>query len=374
MRSTLSIRSRVTRDLTVEVSLDEIELPQPGANQIIVRVEAAAVNPSDFRLMFAGADLESAQSMINNGRPVLTAPLSEQAAALASARIDQPLAVGNEGAGTVIAAGSAPQAQALLGRVVGVFGGGMYSQLRCIDADACLLFPEGTAPIAAASWFVNPMTASTMLETMRDEGHTALVQTAAASSIGQILVRLCRADDVPLVNIVRRPGQIEELSALGAEHVIDSSSTDFIGQLNEAVAKTGATLAFDAVSGGPLASQILAAMEHALTAGKPFSSYGSPVHKQLYLSGLLNRAPAELAWDQYGTAWSVGGWFVGAQVQRIGRKRAAALKARIAAEINTTFQTTYAVQLSLADALTPEAARSYSRANTNNKHVITPDA
>lgn len=369
----LALRSRVTEEHAVELSLVEVEVPEPGPDEVVVRIEAAAINPSDLGMMFAGADLERAESQSREGRPTLVAPLSEAAFRAVTARVGRSMPVGNEGAGTVVAAGSSEVAQALLGKVVGVIGGGMYAQSRCLDARACLAFPEGTTALQGAGWFVNPMTALAMQATRREEGHPAMVHTAAASSLGRMLVRLCRADGVPLLNIVRRPEQAAELRDLGAEHVYDSSSAGFRDELEDAIAATGATLAFDAIGGGRLVSDILDAMERALTRDAAFDRYGSPVHKQIYIYGSLDRAATELT-RSYGTSWGIGGWLVGRRLERLDPQTVAAMRARVASELGTTFATSFASAVSLAGALDPDTARSYARAGTNAKHVIEPRA
>jgi NADPH:quinone reductase len=369
--TSLALHSLVTPDRTIEASLDEVEIPEPGPDQVVVRVEAAAINPSDLGMLFAGADLDHAQTKDAGGRPVLVAPLSEAAARAATARVGQPMPVGNEGAGTVVAAGASDGAQALLGKVVGLIGGGMYSQLRLVDAHFCQAFPDGTTAVDGAAWFVNPMTASAILATMREEGHSALVHTAAASSLGRMLARLCRADAVPLVNVVRRREQATELLEAGAEHVCDSSSDSFQEELEEAVAATGATLAFDAIGGGELIDDILAAMERALTRGASFDRYGSAVHKQVYIYGGLDRGPTTLH-RTYGMSWDIGGWLVSRRLQQLGPDATATMQQRVASELRTTFATSFAASISLAQALDPGIARTYARASTNSKHVIAP--
>jgi NADPH:quinone reductase len=371
-RTTLALRSRVTPERTVEVSLDEVEVREPGPDQVVVRIEAAAINPADVNLLFAGADVEQAERHSVDGRTVLVAPLSEAAVRGTASRTGLSLPAGTEGAGTVVAAGSSAPAQALLGKLVGVVPGGTYTGLRVSDASACLPFGDGTSALDGAGWFVNPMTASAMLVTMRQEGHRALVHTAATSSLGRMLQRLCIADGVPLVNIVRRPEQARELAELGAEHVCDTSSEHFPTELEEAIASTGATLAFDAVSGGPLAGQILAAMERVLTRDEPLRPYGSQVYKQVYLYGLLNPGATDLTWSGYGTSWGVGGWNIVARLQSLDPETLARVRSRVASELHTTFATRFADTLTLEQALDPDLVRSYSRLGTNAKYAITP--
>jgi threonine dehydrogenase-like Zn-dependent dehydrogenase len=291
-----------------------------------------------------------------------------------STRVDKPLPVGNEGAGTVVAAGSSSAAQALLGRKVGIAGGGMYTQYRAVDASACLALPEGTTAKDGASSFVNPLTALGMLETMRREGHSALVHTAAASNLGQMLVKLCLADGVPLVNIVRKPDQEQLLRSLGAVHVCNSSSPSFSTDLVEALKATSATLAFDATGGGALASQILSGMEEAASAAATeYSRYGSTVHKQVYIYGGLDTGPTILD-RNFGMAWGLGGWLLTLFLQNTGAEAIGRLRARVAAELTTTFASTYTREVSLAGMLMPDAFHAYVKRATGEKFLVTPQA
>jgi NADPH2:quinone reductase len=288
-------------------------------------------------------------------------------------RLDQSMPVGNEGAGTVVEAGASPAAQALLGRTVAAVGGAMYSQYRTLKADQCLVLPPGTTAAEGASCFVNPLTALGMVETMRLEGHTALVHTAAASNLGQMLNRICIADGVPLVNIVRKAEQVQLLRSMGARHVCDSSSPTFMADLTQALVETGATLAFDAIGGGRLASQILTCMEAALSrSAKEYSRYGSSTHKQVYLYGNLDTSPTEIV-RNVGMAWGVGGWLLFPFLNRIGPAAAQRLRERVAAEIGTTFASRYAASISLAEALTPAAIARYGRRATGEKFLIEPN-
>src|SRR6478672_9013346 len=290
--SALELRSTVTSHGTLELSLQDVPVPTPAANEVVVRVEASPINPSDLGVLIAGADMTTATVEGTPERPVVTASLGEGALAGLSARIDKPLPVGNEGAGTVVAAGQSSAAQALLGKTVGIAGGGMYSQYRLVDASACLVLPEGATAKDGASSFVNPLTALGMLETMRSQGHSGLVHTAAASNLGQMLVKLCLADGIPLVNIVRTADQEQLLRSLGAVHVCNTSSPSFPADLVAALKATSATLAFDAIGGGTLTSQILNGMEEAANAtAVVYSRYGSAVHKQVYIYGSLDTGP-----------------------------------------------------------------------------------
>jgi NADPH2:quinone reductase len=368
----LELRSLVTSQGTLELSLQDVPVPTPAANEVLVRVEASPINPSDLALLTAGADMVNATVGGTPERPVVTAPLSEGALAGLSARVDTPLPVGNEGAGTVVAAGSSPTAQALLGKTVGIAGGAMYAQYRAVDAASCLVLPDGATARDGASSFVNPLTALGMLETMRREGHSGLVHTAAASNLGQMLVKVCQKDGVPLVNIVRKPDQEQLLRALGAVHVCNTASPSFSTDLVAALKATSATIGFDATGGGTLASQILNGMEEAATAtAAEYSRYGSSVHKQVYIYGGLDTGPTILT-RNFGMAWGLGGWLLtpflaGAGAETIGR-----LRARVAAELTTTFASTYTREVSLAGMLAPDAFTSYVRRATGEKFLVTP--
>jgi NADPH:quinone reductase len=369
----LQLRTLVTASQTVELSLEDVAVAAPEPNQVVIRVEAAPINPSDLGLLFAGADMAEAISGGTADRPVIAAPLPAAAARAAAARVGQSLPAGNEGAGTVVAAGSSPAAQALLGKVVAVAGGSMYAQYRIISAAACLELPEGARAADGAASFVNPMTALAMIETMRMEGHSALVHTAAASNLGQMLVRLCAEENIPLVNIVRSPAQAELLAAAGAQYVCDSSSETFTADLIAALKATSATIAFDAVGGGTLASKILTSMEAAATADAEFSRYGSTVHKQVYIYGGLDRGPTELA-RSYGMAWGIGGFLVTPFLVKVGPEKTAELRRRVGAGLTTTFASQYTDQVTLAGMLQPEAIAVYGRQATGQKYLVIPNA
>lgn len=370
----LELRSLVSSQGTLELSLQEVPVPVPEDNEIVVRVEASPINPSDLGLLTAGADLSTAAVSGTALRPVVTESLPPAAVKRLSARLDQSLPVGNEGAGTVVAAGSSPAAHALLGKVVGVAGGAMYSQYRAVDAAAALELPDGATAADGASSFVNPLTALGMLETMRNEGHSALVHTAAASNLGQMLVKACLKDGVPLVNIVRKPEQEELLRSLGAVHVCSSASSTFEDDLAAALTETSATLAFDATGGGTLASQILNGMENAAnSSGAQYSRYGSTVHKQVYIYGGLDTGPTVLT-RNFGMAWGVGGWLLTPFLQSAGAETIGRLRARVAAELTTTFASTYTQKVSLADMLKPDAFHAYLKRATGEKFLVTPQA
>ncbi|CQD15133.1 quinone reductase, Qor [Mycolicibacterium conceptionense] len=374
-KTALELRSLVTEDGTLELSLHEVAVATPAQDEVVVRVEASPINPSDLGLLIpSAADMSAATVTGTPDRPVVTAPLRDGALAGLAARVGISLPVGNEGAGTVVAAGESAQAQAVLGKTVGIAGGAMYAQYRVVKAEACLVLPEGASAKEGASSFVNPLTALGMLETMRREGHSALVHTAAASNLGQMLVKACLADGVPLVNIVRKAEQEEILRGLGAVHVCNSASPSFETDLVEALKATSATLAFDATGGGTLASQILNGMERAANAtAAQYSRYGSSVHKQVYIYGSLDTGPTVLT-RNFGMAWGVGGWLLTPFLAGAGPETIARLRARVAAELTTTFASAYTQEVSLAGMLQPEAFNSYLQKATGEKYLVTPQA
>ncbi|MBL8553232.1 MAG: zinc-binding dehydrogenase [Phenylobacterium sp.] len=364
----LELRSLIRADGVLELSLIEGPVRPPGDGEVVVRMEAAPVNPGDLGILLGPADLSTLSA--RDGVTIATIPPALMPGV--AGRIGQSMPTGVEGAGVVVAAGSDPAARALVGRTVSVFGGGMYVQHRTLPAAMVLPLPPGTDPTDGAAAFANPMTALGMVETLRMEGHTALVHTAAASNLGQMLVRVCRTDGVGLVNIVRSPEQAKMLRDLGAGHVADTSAPSFMTDLVAAVTATDATLAFDAVGGGPLASQILSAMEQAQAAkGGAYSRYGSSTHKQVYLYGGLDPGPTELA-RSYGMAWGVGGWILTGFIGKAGMPRVQELRARIAAEITTTFRSTYAAEVSLREMLDPDTIRAFSRKSTGGKFLVRP--
>jgi NADPH2:quinone reductase len=366
------LQSLVTAEGTLELRLVDVPVPEPGPDEVVIRVEAAPINPSDLWLLLAGADLSTAQISGPADDPVLTAAIPGATMRALTGRVGAPSPVGSEGAGTVIATGSSPAARALLGRTVAVAAGAMYSQYRSVAADQCLPLPEGTSAEAGASAFVNPLTALGMVETMRREGHRALVHTAAASSLGQMLTKLCLAEAVPLVNIVRRPEQEEILRAIGAVHVIDSTSPSFTADLIQALTETSATLAFDAIGGGRLAGQILTGMEVAASAKqRGYSRYGSSTHKQVYIYGGLDPSPTQLS-RNFGMAWGIGGWLLTPFLQSIGPEAFQRLRDRVADGLLSTFASNYTAQVSLAGALQPDTITAYARHATGEKYLIRP--
>jgi NADPH:quinone reductase len=371
--SGLQLRSLVKPEGRLELSLAAVPTPQPAPDEVVVRVEASPLNPSDIGLLFGAADIATAKLAGSGADAVATMQIPERAMKGMAARLGQSMPVGNEGAGVVVAAGDSDAARALLGKTVAALGGAMYSQYRCLKLEQCLPLPEGTRPAEGASCFVNPLTALGMVETMRREGHKALVHTAAASNLGQMLNRICIEDGVGLVNIVRKPDQAALLKSLGAQHVCDSSAATFVDDLTQALVETGATIAFDATGGGKLAGQILGCMEAALNrTAKEYSRYGSTTHKQVYIYGGLDTGPTEFN-RNFGMTWGMGGWLLFPFLQRIGAERAQALRARVVAELKTTFASSYSKEISLADVLRPEEIAVYGQRATGTKYLVNPN-
>ena len=368
------LRSTITSKGFLELSLVDVDIPEPGPDEVLVRVEASPINPSDLGLLFGAADMSTAEASGTSDYPTITARVPEALMPAMAARIDQSMPVGNEGAGQVCKAGDSDQAQALMGKTVAILGGAMYAQYRCVKARDCLLLPDGTTAVEGASCFVNPLTALGMVETMKLEGHTALVHTAAGSNLGQMLNKICIKDGVQLVNIVRKDAQKDLLKGIGASYVCNSSSDTFMQDLIADLTTTNATLAFDATGGGKLAGQILTAMEVAANANaKEYSRYGSTVHKQVYIYGGLDRSPTQFN-RNFGMAWGIGGWLLPPFLQRIGMEATQKLRQRVADEIKTTFSSTYTHQSSLADILQLASVAAYGKMATGEKYLVTPNA
>lgn len=368
----LKMLSTVSADGELTMELVEKEMPTPTETQVLVRVEAAPINPSDQGVMFGWANMAAATSTGTGKDTVLKAPVPEQGMRVMKARIGQALPVGNEGAGTVVAAGSDAYAQSLIGKTVAVMSGAMYAEYCIVDSKMCLPLLEGNTARDGASSFVNPLTALSMIETMKLEGHTALVHTAAASNLGQMLNRICQADGVELVNIVRKDEQEQLLRDMGAKYVVNSSKDSFMPDLMDAIHATGATLAFDATGGGMLASNILTAMEGAAarTPGA-YSIYGSVKHKQVYLYGGLDTSATTLT-RGYGMAWGVGGWLLPNFLARVGDEVANKLRMRVATELTTTFASHYTDDISLSQALQAEVVARYYAKKTGEKFLVCP--
>jgi NADPH2:quinone reductase len=368
--SGLELRSKITSGGKLELFLEEAVVPEPAADEVVVRVEATPINPSDLGMLIGPADAATFTAGGTTERPSATAVVPQPRLALVAGRLDQAMLVGNEGAGLVVEAGA--EAREWLGRRVATRTFGMYAQYRLARVADCLLLPPGATSRQGASAFINPLTALGMVETLRREGHTALVHTAAASSLGHMLNRLCQADNIPLVNIVRSAAQVAILRGVGARYVIDSTSPEFTAELTDAVAATNATLAFDAIGGGTLVATILTCMERAASRqATSYNRYGSSTHKQVYIYGGLDTRPTELT-RNFGMAWGVGGWLVTWFLQKIGSRDTQRLRERVAAELTTTFSTHYTAEISLTEALSPAVIAAYNKRATGEKYLITP--
>lgn len=366
----LQLRSLATNDGELQLSLMRVPVADPGPDEVLVRIDATPINPSDIGLLFGAADMRNAKFSGDGDEVRVVAPIPEAYRRSMAGRVGQSLPVGNEGAGEVIKAGS--NAQNLLGQTVAVIGGAMYAQFRTLKASDCLQLPAGTSAAEGASCFVNPLTALGMTETMRREGHTALVHTAAASNLGQMLNKICLKDGIQLVNIVRSAEQTRILRDIGAFHVVDSSKPSFMDDLIAALTDTGATIAFDAIGGGKLAGQILTAMEAAAVRKmKEFSRYGSTTYKQVYIYGGLDTGPTELN-RAFGMSWGLGGWLLTPFLMKIGPVEIGKLRQRVANEIKTTFASHYAKTISLAEVLSADAIAHYNKKSTGEKYLISP--
>jgi NADPH:quinone reductase-like Zn-dependent oxidoreductase len=370
----IELTSTISEDNKLEVALREIEIPQPGENQVVIRVEAAPINPSDLGVMFSAADMSTASQSGNADRPVISADVPAKFMGAVKKRVGKSIPVGNEGAGTVVAAGSSDAAQSLMGKTVAFIGGGSYRKYLCANVQSCLELEPGTTAVEGASSFINPLTSLAMIETMRAEGHKAIVHAAAASNLGQMLNRICIADGIDLVNIVRKPEQEELLRDMGAKYVVNSSSDSFMADLTQALIDTGATIAFDPIGGGRLANDILTCMEAAVSRNMTeYSVYGSDIYKQVYIYGGLDRGPITLN-RSFGFAWGVNGFLLFNALGKLGKGTSAAMRKRIAAEIKTTFASHYTHEVSLAGALQLDSIAVYGKQATGEKFLIKPQS
>jgi NADPH2:quinone reductase len=368
----LELRSKATSSGRLELWLDDFNVPDPAAGQVVVRIEAAPINPSDMLLMFGPADLSTIHVASGSVRPAVAASIPLRKLPAIAGRLDRAIPVGNEGAGVVVEAGEG--AEKLIGRVVAFRSEfGTYAQYRTIAASDCMLLPEKLNPKQGASALINPMTVLGMIETMKREGHRALVHTAAASNVGLMLNRACLKDGIDLVNVVRSTEQKDILLRMGAKHVVNSGADTFDEELTEALDETGATLAFDAIGGGGMASQILVCMERIQSRKlTKYSRYGSPVRKQVYIYGVLDSEPTRID-RAVGTAWSVSGWLMTWFCEHIGAEATQVLQDRVCAELTTTFASDYTAEISLAEMLSPQVIASYTKRATGQKYLLNPN-
>lgn len=373
MADQLQLQSLVTDEGSLELSLATIPVPTPGENEVLIRIEASPINPSDLGLLFGMADMTTAQPGGTAEAPTITAEIPEKLRGAVAARIGQALPVGNEGGGVVVEAGPGELAQSLVGKTVGILGGAMYSQYRVVKAKECLVMHEGVTSAESASCFVNPLTALGMVETMKTEGFSALCHTAAASNLGQMLQKICVSDGIELVNVVRKQEQVDLLKDLGAKQICNTSEDSFMNDLTEAIASTNAYVAFDATGGGTLASNLLSCMEAAAQkSASSYNRYGSEQYKQVYIYGGLDRTTTTLS-RNFGMSWGLGGWLLPPFLQKIGPEAANRLRQRVTDEIKTTFASHYTSEISLAEALSLDAINTYGRMATGEKYLITPN-
>jgi NADPH:quinone reductase len=362
----------VKENAELEISLARQPMQQPRDHEVLVKVLASPINPSDLGLLVGGADVSTARASQRDGLPVITAHVPPPGMRAMAGRIGEALPIGNEGCGVVVKAGASPEAQALMGKTVALLGGAMYAQYRCLPAQMCMELPAGTDPADGASCFVNPLTSLAFTEVMRREGHTAIVHTAAASNLGQMLVKICAKDGIPLVNIVRSAGQVELLKGIGATYVLDSSKDTFMEDLTAALVETGATLGFDAIGGGKLAGQILGAMEAAAVKRmKTYSRYGSDTFKQVYIYGGLDLAATTLT-RSFGLSWALSGFLLTPFMAKVGPEVVGQMRKRVVDELTTTFKSHYNHQISLTEALDPAVLAAYNAKRTGEKYLIRP--
>ena len=368
------IRSEITSEGKLKLSIATSDVPIPGDDEVLIKVEASPINPSDLGLLISfAADLDSISSSGSGDETVTTMGIHPGLMQSMKPRLDKSMQVGNEGGGVIVDAGK--NVKDLIGKTVGVAGGAMYSQYRCLPAMSCLVMNDGTTSAEAASSFVNPLTALGFTETMKLENHTALVHTAAASNLGQMLVKICLADDIPLVNIVRKQEHVDLLKNLGAKYICNTSDEDFMKCLIDCLVETGATLGFDATGGGnegKLAGQILSAMEIAANKNATeYSRYGSDTYKQVYIYGGLDPTPTVLN-RSFGLSWGLGGWLLTPFIGRVGMEKFQEMRDRVAKEIKTTFASNYTKEVSLEEMLAPDAIKTYAKQATGTKYLVTP--
>jgi NADPH:quinone reductase-like Zn-dependent oxidoreductase len=357
----------------LEVYFERRPMPEPKPHEVLVKVLATPINPSDLGLLFGGADMATARAGERDGLPMITADVPPAGMRAMGGRIGDALPIGNEGCGVVIKAGDSPEAQALVGKTVALLGGEMYAEYRCLPVQMTMPLPDGTDPVDGASCFVNPLTSLAFTETMRMENHSAIVHTAAASNLGQMLVKICAKDGIPLVNIVRSDAQVEILKGIGAQHIVNSSADDFMDRLVDAIAETGATIGFDATGGGKLAGQILTAMEAAAVRKMTtYSRYGSDTFKQVYIYGALDLSPTTFSARSFGLTWALGGFLLTPFMAKAGMETVGRMRKRVVDELTTTFKSHYSHEISLTEALDIDTAQAYNAKRTGEKYLIKP--
>lgn len=359
--------STLESDGTLTVAVEEVTFSDPTGNQVLVKMEAAPINPSDLLVLTGAADLGNAD--YSPGK--LVAKVPEPFTTGSKARLGLKLAIGNEGAGTVVAAGDSDMAKALVGQRVSCVSGHAFSQYCIADATMCVPLGDYTAE-QGASAFVNPMTALGFAETAKADGQRAIVHTAAASSVGQMLIKICAEDGIELVNIVRKADHVNLLKGLGARYVVNSSDDDFKARLFDAIDATGAFYGFDPIGGGRAVDGVLAAMEKVAVSRMPeYSRYGSTQAKRMFIYGRLDPSPLVLG-GSYGTGWTLSDWFLTPFLQRAGMETVGRMRRRVLENLTTTFASSFKERVDLEQMLTREAVAGYSAKKTGEKYLVTP--
>ena len=368
----LTMLTLVKPEGQLEISLVRKPMPVPKDHEVLVKILATPINPSDLGLLVGGADMSTARTSERDGLPVVTADVPPAGMRAMAGRVGEALPIGNEGCGVVVQAGASPEAQALMGKTVALIGGEIYAEYRCLPAAMCMVLPEGTDAKDGASCFVNPLTSLAFTEVMKNEGHSAIVHTAAASNLGQMLVKICAKDGIPLVNIVRSDAQVALLKGIGATHIVNSASDTFLDDLTAALVETGATIGFDAIGGGKLSGQILGCMEAAAAKrATTYSRYGTDVFKQVYIYGALDVGPTTLN-RNFGLTWALSGFLLTPFLQKAGMETNMRMRKRVIDELTTTFKSHYSHEISLTDALNLDTLMAYNAKRTGEKYMIRP--
>ena len=354
-------------DGTLTLAIEEVTFPEPKGNQVLVKMEAAPINPSDLAILTGAADFENAE--YSPGKVVAKMP--EPFNSGQKSRHGKKLPAGNEGAGTVVATGDSDTAKALMGQRVSCVPGNAFSQYAIADANMCLPLGDHSAE-AGASSFVNPMTALGFAENAKMEGQSAILHTVGASNLGQMLNRICIEDGLGLVNIVRKADQAELLKSQDATHVVNSSDDDFMKQLRDAIEDTGAFFGFDPIGGGKMVDSCFKAMEQVAVANmKEYSRYGSNQAKRMFIYGRLDVSPTTLT-PSYGFGWTLSGWLLFPFLQQAGQETMARMRKRVLDNLTTTFASSYKAKVDLEAMLTKDAILDYREMKTGQKYLVTP--
>ena len=358
----------LTADGTLTLEIAENTFKDPVGNQVLVKMEAAPINPSDLAILTSAADFENAE--YSAGKVVAKMPepfLSGQ-----KSRHGQRLPAGNEGAGTVVATGDSDAAKALMGQRVACVPGNAFSQYAIADAAMCLPLGDHSSE-AGASSFVNPMTALGFVENARMDGQKSILHTVGASNLGQMLNRICLEDGMGLVNIVRKDEQVELLKSQGATHIVNSSGGDFMDQLKTAIDDTDAFYGFDPIGGGKMVDNCFKAMEQ-VAVGKmtEYSRYGSNQQKRMFIYGRLDFAPTTLSLA-YGFGFTLSGWLLTPFLANAGMETVMRMRKRVLDNLTTTFASSYKEKVDLEGMLTKEAILDYKQMKTGEKYLVTPN-